>query len=137
MRVAVVFFAGRKRNELLDITRSLAKGIESQGHQVDIVDGERDVNAKLTMYNYLAVGASAVSSWGGGIPDRLSTFLSNAGIVVGKRSFAYILKTGFRTGKTLNRLMRGMEQEGMYLKNSEILSSPVEAEEIGKRLKLV
>lgn len=137
MRVAVVYVAGRDRARLLEITRSLARGIESQGHHVDIIDGERDVNAKLTMYNYLAIGTSAVTAWGGKIPDQLSTFLSNSGIVVGKRSFAFVVKSGLRLTRTLNRLMRGMEQEGMYLKNSEILGSPSEAEEIGKRLHLV
>lgn len=133
----MVYVAGRDRNRLLEITRSLARGIESQGHHVDIIDGERDINAKLTMYNYLAVGTSSVTAWGGKIPDHVSTFLSNSGIVAGKRSFAYIVKSGLRVTKTLTRLMRGMEQEGMYLKNSEILSSPAEAEEIGKRLHLV
>lgn len=137
MRVAVVYVSGRDRGRLLNITRSLARGIESQGHHVDIIDGERDVNAKLTMYNYLAIGTSAVSAWGGKIPDQVSTFLANAGIVAGKRSFAYIAKSGLRVTKTLTRLMRGMEKEGMYLKNSEILASPGEAEEIGKRLHLV
>jgi len=30
--------------------------------------------------------------------------------------------------------MRSMEQEGMFIKNSAIISSPAEAEEVGKRL---
>ena len=55
MRAAVVFFATNSRDKILNITRSLVRGIESQGHQVDIIDGVHDVNAKLTMYQYLSL----------------------------------------------------------------------------------
>jgi hypothetical protein len=136
MRVAVVFFAGRNRNKLLDVTKALAKGLESQGNHVDIIDGDRDINAKLTIYGYLAIGITSLSNWGGRIPAQVGVYLANAGIVAGKRSFAFTVTGGMRTGKTLSRLMRQMEQEGMYLKYSDIISSPAEAEEIGKRLHL-
>ncbi|HUZ18642.1 MAG TPA: hypothetical protein VMV68_09645 [Spirochaetia bacterium] len=136
MRVAVVFFSGRNRNRLLDVTKALARGLESQGNHVDIIDGERDINSKLTIYGYLAIGVTATSTWGGKIPGQLSVFLANAGMVTGKRCFAFTVKGGMRTGRTLSRLMRQMEQEGMYLKYSDILSTPAEAEEVGKRLHL-
>lgn len=136
MRVAAVFFAGKNRNRLLDVTKALARGLESQGHQVDIIDGDRDINAKLTIYGYIAVGTTAINTWGGKIPEKVAGYLANAGIVAGKRCFAYTIKAGMRTGKTLSRLMRQMETEGMYLKYSDILSSAAEAEEIGKRLHL-
>ena len=58
MRTAVVFFATNARDRILNITRSLARGIESQGHQVDIIDGNHDVNAKLTMYQYIGYRAT-------------------------------------------------------------------------------
>lgn len=134
MRVAIVFFEGKSREKTLAIARGLAQGIESQGHQADIVDGDHDVNSKLTMYQYIAVGASAVNRFGGKIPEKVGKFLAGAGIVAGKRSFAFAIKGGMRIAKTLSTLMKTMEQEGMYLKYSEILSSPAEAEAIGKRL---
>lgn len=136
MRVAVVFFSGKNRNKLLDVTKALTRGLESQGHQVDIIDGDRDINAKLTIYGYIAVGATAINTWGGKIPEKVDAYLANAGIVTGKRCFAFTIASGMRTGKTLARLMRQMEKEGMYLKYSDILSSAAEAEEIGKRLHL-
>lgn len=136
MRIAAVFFAGKNRNRLLDVTKALSRGLESQGHQVDIIDGNRDVNAKLTIYGYIAVGTTAINTWGGKIPEKVSAYLANAGIIAGKRCFAYTISSSMRTGKTLSRLMRRMEAEGMYLKYSDILSSAAEAEEIGKRLHL-
>jgi len=134
MRAAVVFFATNSRDRILNITRSLAKGIESQGHQVDIIDGNHDVNAKLTMYQYIAIGAEPLSNFSGKIPDKVSHFLSSSGMVAGKRCYAFVTKNVFGAGKALARLMKGMEKEGMFLKYSSIISSAAEAEEIGKRL---
>ena len=134
MRVAVIFFSQKNRDKLVTICKSLAAGIESQGHQVDIVDGDHDVNTKLTIYKYLAIGTESVSVFGGKIPEKVSHFLSQAGFLTGKRSFAFVLKTLFGSTRALFRLMKGMEKEGMYLKYSEILQSDIEAEEIGKRL---
>ena len=134
MRVAIVFFAPKNRNKHLEIAKGLSAGIESKGHNVDIIDGDRDVNTKLTGYGYIAVGTCAVNTFGGKIPDKINTYLSNAGIIAGKRSFAYILKGGLRLPKTLDVLMKSMEHEGMFLKFSEVLTSHAEAEAIGKRL---
>ncbi len=134
MRTAVIFFTGKNRNKLLNISRSLARGIEKQGYQVDIIDGDRDVNTKLTIYQYIAIGTEAVSAIGGKIPGKVSKFLASAGMISGKRSFAFTIKTTLGSQKALSRLMKSMEGEGMYLKYSEILTSDAEAEEVGKRL---
>ncbi len=134
MRVVVVFFEGKNRSKSLDIAKALTRGIESQGHQVDLVDGDRDVNTKLTIYRYIAVGASAINTFGGKIPENVVKFLNGAGVVAGKRSFAFVAKGGLRITKTLSALMKAMEHEGMYLKFSEVLTSSEEAEAIGKRL---
>ena len=134
MRVAVIYFAGPRRKQLVELSRSLAKGLESQGHDVDLVDGDRDVNTKLTIYNYLAFGTASTSVLGGGIPASVDRFLKNAGMISGKRCFAFVAKRGIRNGKTLQKLMQVMEHEGMYLKFSEVFVQPDEAEAVGKKL---
>jgi hypothetical protein len=45
-----------------------------------------------------------------------------------------VSKATFGSMKALSRLMKSMEKEGMLIKNSSILASPQEAQEIGKRL---
>ena len=134
MRVAVIFFEGKNRNKVLEITRSLAQGIEEKGHSVDIIDGDRDISTKLTIYQYIAVGTTALTNYGGKIPENVTRFLSSAGVITGKRCFAYIVKGGLRIMKTLSTLMGALEHEGMYLKYSEVLSSNVEAAAVGRRL---
>ncbi|MFW5684647.1 MAG: hypothetical protein ACOC1I_07335 [Spirochaetota bacterium] len=136
MRVAVVYVPQVKRDKLLEISKALASGIESQGHHVDIIDASHDTNVKLTIYEYIAVGTEVVSLFGGKIPERVSAFLKASGMVAGKRSFAFVTKKAIGAEKGLQRLMKQMEGEGMFLKLSDVLSSPAEATEIGKRLKI-
>ena len=134
MRVGIVYFAGQNSRKLISIVNSLSKGIQMQGHQVDIIDGNLDSNSKLTIYNYVAIGVGGINLLGGRIPSKTSTFLSNSGLIRGKRSFAFTFKNGLRPQKNLSKLMYTMEHEGLYLKNSNIISTPGEAVSIGKRL---
>ena len=69
MRTAVVFIPQSHRDKLLEISKALATGIEAQGHTVDIIDGSRDVNTKLTIYEYVAIGTEVTSLFGGKIPE--------------------------------------------------------------------
>ena len=89
MRAAVVYFPGSKKKEMTEISRSLARGIESQGVSVDLIDGERDVNIKLTIYNYIALGAVGTGLFGGKIDPAIPRFLSNSGMVAGKAEFCF------------------------------------------------
>ena len=134
MRVGIVFFSGNERDKMLSVSKGLVRGIESQGHQVDTIDGEHDVNAKLTIYNYIVLGAVGVGTVGGKIPEKIAHYLSASGMISGKKSFAFVLRKGMRLTKTLRYLMAAMEHEGMFVKFSAILSSQEEAEVIGKRL---
>lgn len=136
MRVAVIFIPQAKRDKLLQIAQALAAGIESNGHQVELIDGSRDVNTKLTIYQYVAIGTEVTSMFGGKIPDKVSEYIKNAGKVSGTRSFAFVTKKAIGAEKGLQRLMKAMEAEGMFLKFSDVLSSPAEATEIGKRLSI-
>lgn len=134
MRVGIVYFSISNNKKLIEIVNSLSEGIKAQGHQVDIINGNLDFDSKLTVYNYIAIGVEGVNFLGGKIPPKTSSFLSNAGLLRGKRSYAFTLKTSLRPQKTLSKLMESMEREGFYLKKSDIISNHVEANTIGKRL---
>lgn len=134
MRVAVVFFAEKKREKVLTLAKGLARGVESSGHRVDIIDGLKDINTKLTIYEYIAIGCESLSLFSGKISEKIPVFLMNAGMVHGKRCFAFVLNHPLSANRALARLMKAMEHEGMYLKYSEILTSLEQAEGVGKRL---
>jgi menaquinone-dependent protoporphyrinogen IX oxidase len=136
MKVAVVFFGGNDRGSLMEVAKGLQRGIEEQGHSADLIDGEKDVNVKLTMYEFIAVGANAVNVLGGKIPGNVRHFLSNSGIITGKRTYAFVVKGGIRKLKTLKTLMGVMEHEGMYITNFHLLHDSRGAQQAGTELKL-
>ncbi len=134
MRVCVAIFYQDNGKKLVDIAKGLVKGIEANGHQVELIDGVKDKGKKISFYDYIALGTNAVSTMGGKIPPSVSEFLGQCGNMQGKRSFAFIHKGGLRKNKTLKALMSNMEHEGMFIKNSQILVNSQEATAIGKRL---
>jgi hypothetical protein len=118
----------------MGLAKAVARGIEKQGNQVDTFEGQRDANVKLTIYQYIVVGVEPEGTFGGKLPAPVRTFLASSGLVSGKRSYAFVPKSAFGAAKALAAHMKCMEGEGMLLKTSDILRSPAEAEEIGKRL---
>ncbi len=136
MRVGVVYFGGNSRKGFADVAQGIVAGIERLGHQVDLIDGLRDRDAKLTVYGYLAIGTTAVSFFGGRIDPKIAEFLGHAGMLGSKRCFAFVDKSLFGSQRALNRLMRALEHEGMFIRFSEILRSRVEAELVASRLKV-
>ena len=135
MRVAVVYFRNGSE-KVRNIASSIARGIESQGHQVALVDAENENDTRLTIYEYIVVGTSPVSFFSSKIPSRISEYLKNAGKVSGSKSYAFLVKSGLFSSKSLHLLMKSMEAEGMFLKISDVISSAEEAEIIGKKLQI-
>ena len=131
-RTAVVFFPGGSSQKLAELARALARGIQAQGHTADVVDGSKE-SPKLTVYQYICLGTESVS-FTGKIPPQVPAFLSNAGMISGKRCYAFVPKRFVSAPRALARLMKSMEGQGLFLKNSTVLTSAQEAEEIGKRL---
>jgi len=132
MRIAVINVSAR-RNEVKDYVKALANGMESMGHRVDILGIEDGY--KLPGYEYIAICAEAVSFWGGKMPEALPKLLATASGIAGKKSAAFLKKTGpFFVDKALCNLMRAMEKEGMLVNWSEVLLSSDHANAMGKRI---
>ena len=119
---------------LADIVRSLAGGIEKQGHDVTVIDARREIGKTLTSFAYIAVGSVSPSLFSKSVPESLGAFLRYAGHISGKRCYAFVVNKGLRKGRVLSSLMKLMESEGMYLKKSDVLANAAEAEAVGSRL---
>jgi hypothetical protein len=133
MRVVVISVpAARKAPP--DYVTALAKGMESMGHRVDIMDAWTEDGFRLPGYEYIAIAAEAVSFFSGKIPEPLPRLLSAGSSLGGKKSAAFIKKGGLFTGRALTNLMRAMEKEGMLVNWSDILFNPSHAESLGKRI---
>jgi len=134
MRIAVISVCAR-RNGSQDCVKALAGGMESMGHHVEIFDAWTDDGYKLPAFEYIAIYAEAASFWGGKMPDALSKILASTSSLGGKKSAAFIKKTGpFFVNKALGNLMKAMEKEGMLVNWSEVLLSAAHANAMGKRI---
>lgn len=134
MRVCVIYKDVGSSQACKVVAESLAKGIQQQGHFVDLLNIETNLGKNIAFYDYIVVGTSATNLFGGKIDPQVTNFLRQCGTISGKRSFAFITKRGLRKGKTLLTLMKLMEREGLYLTYSEVLTGSAFAEEVGKRL---
>jgi len=134
MRIVVVSVPSQRKG-IPDYVRALAKGMESMGHRVDILDAWTEDGFRLPGYEYIAVCAEPVSFWGGKMPEALSKVLGAGSGLVGKKSAAFLKKTGpLFINKAFYGLMKAMEKEGMTINWSEIILSVPQAEALGKRV---
>ena len=137
IRAAVLYFAKPSAQpKLKALAEALAAGMRKQGAQVDLIDGVKSRETKLTGYHYLAIGTDVRSLLKGVLPPELGPALAQGGIISGKKSFAFVSTSPVGAGATLLKLMRALEHEGMMLRFSEILAKPADAQAIGQRLKL-
>jgi hypothetical protein len=108
--------------------------MESMGHRVDTIDAWTEDGMRLPGYEYIVVAAESVSSFSGKLPDPLAKVLSAGSGLVGKRSAAFVKKSGLFSSRALFNVMRAMEKEGMRVNWSDILLNPAHAEALGKRI---
>lgn len=137
IRVAVLYFAKPSQVERLKkLSEALAKGLQKQGAMVDVINGLKTRDTKLTGYHYVVVGCDVRSWFRGLLPPELPVALANSGIISGKKSFAFVPSAPLGASTTLLKLMRAMEHEGMMVRFSEVLTKVEDAEAVGQRLKL-
>ncbi len=134
MRIAIVYFAPRNRDSYRTLSERIARGLVSRGAHVDVIDGELEKEKRLSFYEYIIIGCEPASLFGKKIPPSVGRFLSQAGVIGGKRSCAFIGKHPFASSRALSRLMNAMEREGMFLTYSEIISTQTQAEQLGSHL---
>jgi menaquinone-dependent protoporphyrinogen IX oxidase len=135
MKVCILYAAkGKDSTAIKKIATALAKGIEQQNHMVDLVDIKLEGAKIVSFYDYLIVGTEAITTFGGKIPESVTSFLKNSGSISGKRCMAFVTRPGIRATKTLQALMKVMESEGLYLKTSDIIKKEDMAIAIGKRI---
>ncbi|MDR0315639.1 MAG: hypothetical protein LBH97_01915 [Treponema sp.] len=131
MRIAIVS-APSVRRAPPEYVQALAKGMESMGHRVDIIDAWTDDGMRLPGYEYIAVTSESISFFSAKIPEVVPKILAAGSSLMGRKSAAFVKKGGIRSAKTLALLMKAMEKEGMRVNWSDMLLSPAHAEALGK-----
>jgi hypothetical protein len=133
MRIAIIS-APAQRRAIPDYVKALAKGMESMGHRVDVIDAWTEDGFRLPGYEYIVAVAESLSLFGGKMPEVLPKIISSGSGLVGKKGAAFLRKISPLTGKAMANLMRTMEHEGVVVNWSDIILSAPHAEILGKRI---
>jgi menaquinone-dependent protoporphyrinogen IX oxidase len=133
MRIAIVSAPAVKR-KIPDYVHAFAKGMESMGHRVDLIDAWTEDGIRLPGYEYITVIAEPVSFFSGKIANVVSKALSAGSTLVGKKSAAFVKKSGLFSNRALSNVMKAMEKEGMTVNWSDILFNSPHAEAMGKHI---
>jgi menaquinone-dependent protoporphyrinogen IX oxidase len=136
MKACILYYDKINKTLCKELSTALAKGIQEQSHDCDIVDMGKEAGKIISYYDYIGVVTSPLSLWGGKVSEQVASFLKSAGSISGKRSAAFITKGSIRSTKTMQALFKLMEGQGMYLTYSEILPNTGFAKECGKHLKI-
>ena len=132
MRVAVIFFSGQKREKLMQLGQGGRAGHRKAGKPGRHLRRPAGREVRLTIYQYIVVGAEPLGTFGGKIPETARTFLRlRRERLPGKSPTRSFRRRHSAPRKSLSALMKSMEGEGMVIKTSDILRSAMEAEEIG------
>lgn len=131
MRVALVYIPAKAPEALAAIAKAMARTLEAAGHFVDLSQARADESPRLTGYDYVVVGTESDTAMGK-IPARVAQFLAQAGMLTGKRSMAFLRKSGLRPEKALARLMKAMEGEGMIVNCAEVVANEAGAAEAAR-----
>jgi hypothetical protein len=136
MRVAILLYPTGSAENLRRMAKGLAEGFSANGHSVEIIDLKNDESVRVGIYDYLCIGTEGLSPWSGKIDSALVRRLDSIGSLSGKRCFAFVTKKLLFTEKLLVNLMKAMEAQGMFMRNSAVFKIAEDAKLTAKNLDL-
>ena len=126
MRVCLLYVPASGSAALEMAAKAMARALEGKGHQVDLVAGTKGEIPRFAMAEYLFIATEPLG-FGGKLPPRIAEILGQSTGTTGKRSMAIVLKRGPFRNKTITRLMKAMEGEGMAVNDWAVVASAKEA----------
>jgi hypothetical protein len=118
------------------LVRGLKRGLEGQGHRVQVYADSNESFAGLAGCRHLFVGSFSTGGFKPKTPMRLREMLHKTGGISGKRSIAFLAKGGMSERKAMIALMDDMEKQGCYIIDQEIFSSEQDAYNFGNSVHL-
>ncbi len=136
MRALIIYSASGRLDPLVT---GLKQGLESVDINVQLQEADRSQSQPIAVsqYDLIFVGSPIVGVFGGKIAEDVQNMLTHVSRMEGKRCIAFVKPLLFGTGKGLRTLMSAMEKQGAIVVDFASLTSPREAQQLGKRAKKV
>ena len=121
------------------LARAVAEGLESVDIRTDVMkaDPSRAQPISVAPYDLVCVGSPTLGFFRGRPADDVQEALARCTRLEGKRTAAFVRRSGFGTGRALKALMAALERQGAWVEDFADLGSEQEAREFGRRLKNV
>ena len=126
MRVCLLHVPAAKPASLETVVTAMAQALRAKGHEVDLASATKGEIPRFAMADYLIIATEPLG-FSGKLPPRLADILGQGTGMSGKRSMAIVLKRGPFRNKTIFRLMKAMEAEGMNVNDWAVVGGPKEA----------
>lgn len=133
-KVAVVYYASKTDSKIEKFSKALAEGLQEQGDTVGVFNLRLADDFRAALYEYVCFGSEAESFFSSKIPASFGKRLEQLSNLEGKRAMAFSEKKLFFPVKLSNRLMKIVESQGVFLRNTAIFDSVEEAKLFGTKL---
>ncbi|MBE3597363.1 MAG: hypothetical protein IMX02_00640 [Limnochordaceae bacterium] len=124
---------------LTALAKALAEGLEAESIRADLmqVDPSRTQPISVAAYDLVCVGSPSLGLVRGRIADDVAEALTRCTRLEGKRTAAFVRRSGFGWSKALKQLMAALEKQGAWVEDFAELGGDEEARAFGRRLKNV
>ncbi|MDA8410588.1 MAG: hypothetical protein M0001_09375 [Treponema sp.] len=126
MRICLLYLPASQSSPLEKTAKAMTEALRGKGHEVDLVSGAKGEIPRFAMAEYVFIVTEPLG-FGGKLPPRLGEILGQSSGTTGKRSMAIVVKQGPFRNKTITRLMKAMEGEGMAVNDWAVVANAKEA----------
>jgi flavorubredoxin len=134
VHVGIIYTTEKKVIE--KFAQGLEKGLQEQGHTVKLFTDVSESFGGLAVCKHLFIGSYATSAFKPKTPVKLREALNKIPGLSGKRSTAFVMRSGMGERKALVALMDDMEKQGCFIVDQVSFGSEKEAREFGSTTKL-
>ncbi|HOV94775.1 MAG TPA: hypothetical protein PLT87_07840 [Spirochaetales bacterium] len=132
MRVAVMAISDRNSSKLRSIAGACVAALKAQGHDTELFFS---VDARVAYSDFVVV-CSEPKGIGSSMGETLSHQLDLATGLEGKRSACIMVRSGLFSGKALQKFMATLENGGLRVVESQIVSNTSQTHTIMKDMPL-
>jgi hypothetical protein len=135
MKVGIIYFAEKSDSPVLETARAVTRSLEKIGHTTELIDGYKDL-IRVSGISYICFCLQGQSAMSAAINPRISAQLNQVTGLAGKRGCVFFQKQLFWPEKSLQRALRVIEAQGVFLRNSFVVAKPEAAGVFASRLDL-
>ncbi len=99
--------------------------------QTKLVERGAEITS-LPLSDVVIICTEQQSFWSKKLPANFAEGLEQQGSLLNKKGYAVLIKRGLFSGASMGKLMKQLEKQGLFLRNSWIIASEKDATDLGE-----